>query len=92
MHLKSGIAYADFLREVDLCVGGVFFETPEGDSLDLKNTLFRCVFAAITGNPERMSAGILRLERNEDAARLGKFLTFHEGETPYVRDHKLYHA
>ena len=46
MKLKADVSLPEFLRKANLCEGDVFFETPEGDCLNIKSQLSKYVFLA----------------------------------------------
>lgn len=73
MKLKSNVNAAEFLREVELCRGEVFLETPE-DQLNLKSKLSQYVFVVIEGNDELRDSAQVRCVAPEDYAVLQSYL------------------
>ena len=72
--LKSGIDVVEFLNTVSECHGDVWFCTDEGDQINLKSELSRYLFAVIAGNKKIMSSGQLRLDEEQDAPLLSRFM------------------
>ena len=74
MKLKQGIDLSLFLKVAQQCTGGVFFETDEGDRLDLKSTLSQFVFTAALAARLSSTTGRICCE-TQDLPLLEKFLT-----------------
>lgn len=47
MKLRADIDIIAFLQAADACNGEVYFESAEGDMLNLKSQLSRCLFLAV---------------------------------------------
>lgn len=74
MKLKPGIDYAAFLKTVQLCSTDVYFETNQGDCLNLKSALSQFVFAAcISGDLDGLDSRI-RCGDPKDARILSAYL------------------
>ena len=76
MLLKKEVELKCFLDEVRLCIGDVYFETKEGDSLSLKSTLCQFIFCTLSDRPDILYTGHIRFERSEDEKILDRFLRF----------------
>ncbi|MCD8085896.1 MAG: polya polymerase [Clostridiales bacterium] len=74
MKLKANIDYKKFLASVRRCKGEVYYDTVEGDRLNLKSTLSEYLFAtaAVTSGIIENSGVVCQLE--EDYARLADFV------------------
>lgn len=72
--LKENINTVEFLRVVATCRGEVFFETVEGDVLNLKSMLTMYLFAAVAEKKEIISTGTVRCEEPGDYQILSDYL------------------
>ena len=75
MHLKPDADITKFLLTVKHCQSDVFYESDEGDVLNLASTLSQYVFCSIAGQPELWRHGMIRCESEADYAALKDFLT-----------------
>ncbi len=64
--LNENINTVEFLRAVSGCRGDVFFETVEGDVLNLKSMLTMYLFAAVAEKKEIIASGSIRCVEPED--------------------------
>lgn len=74
MKLNPNCNFANFLSAVQQCSGDIFFETSEGDVLNLKSELCRYVFAVVLSQPHLLENGVLRCNEEADMALLKPFL------------------
>lgn len=74
MKLNPNCDFANFLNTVSQCSGEVFFETTQGDVLNLKSELCRYVFAVVVSKPHLLETGTLTCAKSQDVALLKKYL------------------
>lgn len=75
MHLKPDTDITKFLLAVKHCQSDVFYESDEGDVLNLASTLSQYVFCSIAGEPQLWQHGTIRCEAKADYDALKDFLT-----------------
>lgn len=75
MHLKEEINIMDFLAAVKKCRGEVFFETKDGDSLNLKSLLSEYLFSMVASNRNYILSGQVVCRMKEDYGVLGECVT-----------------
>lgn len=73
MKLKPDINIPAFFDAVRTCSGQVCFETPEGDSLNLKSTLSQLVFTTVIAGKLQALDGCIAIQDSRDAALLQDF-------------------
>ena len=78
MHLKPDTDITKFLLTVKHCQSDVFYESDEGDVLNLASTLSQYVFCSIASQPELWCNGVIRCKSENDYAILKDFLTDEE--------------
>ena len=78
MHLKSDADITKFLLTVKHCQSDVFYESDEGDVLNLASTLSQYVFCSIASQPDLWRRGTIRCEAEADYNALKDFLTDEE--------------
>lgn len=74
MHLRTDIAITAFLDDVKKCTGTVYYETSEGDILNLSSSLSQFVFCTIAAHPHYWKTGTVRCENREDYIFLENYL------------------
>lgn len=74
MTLKEGIDVRSFLDAAKKCVGSVFFQTTEGDVLNLKSLLSQYVLMSIVCNPGLLKSAQVICTQEEDYQLLTDFL------------------
>lgn len=74
MKLKRLHHYLDFMEAVQRCEREVFFNSAEGDNLNLKSTMCQYLFAAACGDRDFLEAGEIVCESKKDYARLQPYL------------------
>lgn len=74
MKLNPNCNFADFLSTISLCSGEVFFETTQGDVLNLKSELCRYVFAVVVSQPHLLESGSLICKDSQDVDLLKEYL------------------
>ena len=79
MHLKQEIELKNFLLQVKKCNNDVFYETTEGDILNLSSALSQYVFYSITIQPEYWVTGTIRCANEKDYEILADFLEVEDG-------------
>lgn len=77
MKLKPDAVLADFLQEVARCEGEVYFETTEGDILNLKSQLSKYIFLAAAASQKEtfLPVGRITWDLKADHKLLQAFLT-----------------
>ncbi|MCM1193877.1 MAG: hypothetical protein NC548_35075 [Lachnospiraceae bacterium] len=74
MRLREDADITEFLNAVKKCCGEVFFETEDGDSLNLKSFLSEYLFSMVASNRNYVLSGKVVCRREEDYEVLGKFV------------------
>lgn len=74
MKLKRLENYLDFIEAVQSCDSDVYFNSCEGDHLNLKSVLSQFLFAAICSDHEFLGQGNVECKKLEDYGRLSDFL------------------
>lgn len=80
MHLQHNINIKDFLLSIKKCTGDVYYETTEGDILNLSSALSQYVFCSITLQPEHWITGTIRCSNTKDYEILVDYLLEVENE------------
>lgn len=73
MKLKKDADSTDFLKETKKCKGEVYYETKDGNRLNLKSVLSQYVFAVLSQRDELSETGEIVCSA-EDMQRLEKYL------------------
>ena len=76
MRLKENIDIIAFLKSVRRCREDVYYDSPEGDHLDLKSALSQYVLTANIRNPQVIQKGDIRCSDEKDYERLKEYLVF----------------
>lgn len=74
MKLKKDADIAKFLIAVKSCEGDVFFESSEGDVLNLASTLSQYVFCSVAAQPSFLDNGMIRCNEDADYEALAQYL------------------
>ena len=74
MHLKPDADIPKFLLSIKKCQGGVYFESQEGDLLNLASALSQYIFCSVVGQSYDWSRGVIRCEIPEDTLILSAYL------------------
>ncbi|MCH5339562.1 MAG: hypothetical protein J1E03_12325 [Acetatifactor sp.] len=74
MRLKKDIDMNAFLEAAKKCHGAVFFQTTEGDILNLKSLLSRYVLMSIMGKPHLLESAQITCVQEDDYQKLTEFL------------------
>ncbi len=72
--LKKDADLAKFLIAVKSCSEDVFFDSNEGDVLNLASTLSQYVFCSIAGQDAILENGVVRCNQESDYDLLADFL------------------
>jgi hypothetical protein len=75
MYLQTNIDITQFLLTIKKCNSDVFFETVEGDCLNLKSALSQYIFCSILDQPQFLQGGCIRCKEFSDYESLSDFLT-----------------
>ncbi len=75
MRLKEDIDIMEFLKKVEQCKDHVYYETMEGDTLNLSSTLSQFIFCTVAVKPHYWKTGVIRCENPEDYKMLKDYLT-----------------
>ncbi len=75
MKFKKDIDMNAFLEAAKQCEGTVFFQTTEGDILNLKSLLSRYVLMSVMGNPHVLENAQITCVQEEDYQKLTDYLT-----------------
>lgn len=78
MRLKENICINDLIEKVGECQSSVYYETHEGDVLNLSSTLSQFIFTTVAITPEYWIKGSVRCLNNSDYEILKDFLTGEE--------------
>ena len=74
MNLKSNIDIAKFLLEIQKCQGEVYYETSDGDRLNLSSTLSQYIFCTVASHSYDWSQGMICCKSEEDIPKLSPYL------------------
>ena len=74
MRLREDADIMEFLNAVKKCCGEVFFETEDGDSLNLKSLLSEYLFSMVASNRNYVLSGKVRCLVEEDYEMLEGFI------------------
>lgn len=74
MNLKEPVDIVSFLDTVKKCSGSVFFQTTEGDILNLKSLLSQYVLTTIVCNPDLLKSAQIICVEESDYQILADFL------------------
>ena len=74
MKLKENVDMKKFLETANQCSGSVFFQTTEGDILNLKSLLSRYVLMSIMGNPGLIKTAQIICTQEEEYQKLADYL------------------
>lgn len=74
MKFKDSVNINAFLDTAKQCTGDVFFQTNEGDILNLKSLLSRYVLMSIMGNPSLLKNAYVTCVQEEDYQLLSEYL------------------
>lgn len=74
MKLKRLENYLDFIEVVQSCDSDVYFNSCEGDHLNLKSVLSQFLFAAICKDRKFLEQGNVECKKEEDYGRLSAYL------------------
>ncbi len=75
MRLRQLEHYRDFMEMVQTCEGEVWFDSAEGDHLNLKSSFCRYLFAAACGDRDYLTQGEIICSKASDYRGLDAFLT-----------------
>ncbi len=75
MHLKVDIDIMEFLKKVEQCEDNVYYETLEGDILNLTSELSQFIFCTIAAKPHYWKTGMIRCKNPDDYKFLKDYLT-----------------
>ncbi len=81
MHLKYNINIKDFFLQIRKCNDDIYYETTEGDILNLSSALSQYVFCSIAIQPENWITGTIRCTNEKDYEILGDYLSEVDNET-----------
>ncbi|MBR7016355.1 MAG: polya polymerase [Lachnospiraceae bacterium] len=74
MKLKKLENYLEFIKTAQKCGGEVFFNSAEGDRLNLKSTFCRYLFASVCGDREFLAGGEIVCSDDADYQILASYL------------------
>lgn len=74
MKLKEYIDLIDFLSAVANCHGDVWFETPDGDRLNLKSELCKYLFATISNDDSIVGNAFIRCNDESDYQLIADYI------------------
>lgn len=75
MKLKRLEDYLEFMEAVQGCEGDVYFNSAEGDHLNLRSTFCQYLFAAVCGDREFLTQGEIVCAKESDYTNLLPFLS-----------------
>jgi len=74
MRLKPDTDFTKFLLSIQDCYNDVFFETQDGDRLNLSSALSQYIFCSVVGQSYDWTLGTIRCENPDDILILAPFL------------------
>lgn len=74
MQLRKGINLILFMKAVKTCDSDVWFQTEEGDRLNLKSILSQYIFSTITNCKNMLESGRIECRQDSDEEKLKEFL------------------
>ena len=74
MKLKRMNTYLDLMSAVQACKGNVYFNSPEGDHLNLKSTFCQYLFASVCGDQDFLTQGDIVCGQESDYKKLQEYL------------------
>ena len=74
MKFKDSVDINAFLDAAKQCTGDIFFQTNEGDILNLKSLLSRYVLMSIMGNPSLLKSAQVTCVQEKDYQLLSEYL------------------
>ena len=74
MRLKKNVSLKDFIDTVKRCQHDVYFESNEGDHLNLKSSISQFVFASAGNDEEYLHQGTIVCESVSDYATLADYI------------------
>lgn len=74
MRLKTDIDITQFLSQVKKCSRDIYYETTEGDLLNLSSALSQYVFCSIANKPKYWKTGTVRCKDKADYQLLSTYL------------------
>lgn len=74
MKLKRNINFVDFLKTIAQCESEVYFTSLDGDRLNLKSTLSRFLFSAVSNNSDFIEKGNIVCSCEADLNLLKQYL------------------
>ena len=75
MKFKRNINYLEFMKAVQTCSEDVYFNSKDGDHLNLRSALSQALFAVICGDRAFLEHGEIECIDGSDYHRLAAFLT-----------------
>jgi hypothetical protein len=73
-YLKKDCNIAEFIKKVNECTGEVYFNSGEGDCLNLKSRLCQYIFAFSSDRPELLENAAILCSQPEDASILAAYI------------------
>lgn len=74
MKLKPKIDLVDFLNSVQDCKNDVYFNSADGDQLNLKSLLSQYIFTSVKDNHQLIKTGEIVCKNEQDCELLCKYL------------------
>jgi hypothetical protein len=74
MKLKINTNFADFLLSVQSCKNDVYFNSADGDQLNLKSLLSQYIFTSVEANHQLIKTGEIVCKNEQDYELLSKYL------------------
>lgn len=74
MKLKRNIDFVDFLKTIAQCESEVYFDSVDGDHLNLKSTLSRFLFSTVSNNSDILDKGTIVCSCETDINLLKQYL------------------
>ena len=75
MKFKRNISYLEFMKTVQTCNADVYFNSKDGDHLNLKSALSQALFSIICGDRAFLECGDIECIDGGDYRKLSAFLT-----------------
>lgn len=74
MRLKTNINLQEFFKALNYCSGEVYYDTKEGDHLNLKSQFSQLVLSVLYNQEYSHLSGIITLQIDSDYSVLSKFI------------------
>lgn len=74
MYIRNDIDLQDFFKKIAFCSGAIYFDTKEGDHLNLKSQFSQLILSILYSKNNALSWGTISFEKESDYSVLKGFL------------------